>query len=70
MHGPSYIIEIEEYKTTPEMRTPPLIRTLKTVPRVEGFYIIIIKLVVYGIFVFKIMLFYLSPLTVAYTYYY
>ena len=69
MHGPSYI-EIEEYKTTPEMRTPPLIRTLKTVPRVVGFYIIIIKLVVYGIFVLKIMLFYLSPLTVVYTYYY
>ena len=31
MHGPCYII-IEVYSTTPEMRTPPLIRTLCMVP--------------------------------------
>ena len=31
MHGPSYVKEV--YKTTPEIRTSPLIRTLKTVPK-------------------------------------
>ena len=36
MHGSSYSVHREEYKNTPELRTPPLIRTLKTVPRVSG----------------------------------
>ena len=35
MHGPSYI-HTEVYNTTPEMRTPPLIRILKAVSRVSG----------------------------------
>ena len=40
--GPSYIYR-DVYKSSPKMRTPPLIRTLEAVPRVsriEGFHCI------------------------------